>query len=54
MILIILLVLILMNGIGYFNAPVTAPGYRYGSGGLGLVLLILFILIVLHIVPANI
>ena len=50
MILIILLVLILMNGVGYWANP-TVPGVRYGFGGLGLVLLILFVLIVLHIIP---
>ena len=50
MILIILLVLILMNGVGYWANP-TAPGARYGFGGLGFVLLVLFVLIVLHLIP---
>ena len=51
MIIVILIVLILMNGIGYFNSPAAPGGYRYGWGGLGLILLILLILMVLHLIP---
>jgi hypothetical protein len=54
MIIVILLVLILMNGVGFFSGPRT-PGvpnyYGYGYGGLGTILLILLILIVLHLIP---
>jgi hypothetical protein len=53
MILIILLVLILMNGVGYWSAGPTAGPYRFGYGGLGLVLLVLFVLLVLHIIPGT-
>jgi hypothetical protein len=49
MLIVILLVLILMNGVGYFHAP--DGGYRYGYGGLGMILLILLILMVLHMIP---
>jgi hypothetical protein len=51
MLIIILVVLILMNGVGYQSAPV--GGYRYGYGGLGFLLLVILILYVLHIIPAT-
>lgn len=52
MILILLVVLILMNGVGYFGNP-TPGGYRYGYGGLGFLLLILLILGVLKLIPLT-
>ena len=52
MLIVILIVLILMNGIGYFSAPAIPGPYRYGSGGLGFLLLVLLILMVLHLIPS--
>ena len=51
MIVIILVVLILMNGVGYFGAP-QPGGYRYGYGGLGFLLLVLLVLQVLGFIHA--
>lgn len=53
-IILILVIMILMNGVGYFNAPITTPGYRYGNGIFGIVCLIILVLYVCHILPATV
>jgi hypothetical protein len=54
MIIIILVVLILMNGVGFWSAPATpGTGFRYGYGGLGFLLLVLLVLGVLNIIPLR-
>ena len=53
MLIFIMVVLVLMNSIGYLGTP-AAPGngYRYGWGGLGLVILIVLLLYMFGVIHA--
>lgn len=52
MTIIILVVLILMNGVGYWGNA-TVPGSRYGYGGLGFLLLIILFAGLLGFIPLK-